>query len=268
MLDLTASPEFVAPLLLGAVLRRNDSADGADGADGASNAVAVQITEVEAYPGVGDAASHTAKGWTPRCATMFGPPGHLYVYASYGIHRAGNIVCRPDGIGAGVLLRAGRVVEGMDVARARRTQVRTRTSESGVEELSTVVPADEALASGPGNLGAALGLDLDLDGATLEVIGAGGSDAGDDSAGESGAGYGAFSGAPSPLSPNSPTTATFSLFPAAEPVECVRGKRIGISKNVDAPLRFWIPGDRTVTSPRSCRSGAPLQLPHRDYPGQ
>ena len=255
MLDLTASPEFVAPLLLGAVLRRNDSADGADGA---SNAVAVQITEVEAYPGVGDAASHTAKGWTPRCATMFGPPGHLYVYASYGIHRAGNIVCRPDGIGAGVLLRAGRVVEGMDVARARRTQVRTRTSESGVEELSTVVPADEALASGPGNLGAALGLDLDLDGATLEVIGAGGSDAGDDSAGEIGAGYGAFSGAPSPLSPSSPTTATFSLFPAAEPVECVRGKRIGISKNVDAPLRFWIPGDRTVTSPRSRRSGAPL----------
>ncbi|MGO3647778.1 MAG: DNA-3-methyladenine glycosylase, partial [Candidatus Corynebacterium faecigallinarum] len=156
MLDLTASPEVVAPQLLGAVLRRV-TPDGVGGTD----TVAVQLTEVEAYPGVGDPASHTAKGWTPRCATMFGPPGHIYVYASYGIHRAGNIVCRPAGTGAGVLMRAGRVVEGLEVARRRRRKVK-----DGV----AVVPTDEALGRGPGNLGAVLGLDLDLDGATLAVV--------------------------------------------------------------------------------------------------
>ena len=229
MLDLTASSDIVAPLLLGAVLRRNDPA---------SDAVAVQITEVEAYPGIGDPASHTANGWTPRCATMFGPPGHLYVYASYGIHRAGNIVCRPEGIGSGILLRAGRVVEGLDVARVRRTRMK-----DGVP----TAPADEALARGPGNLGASLGLDLDLDGATLEVVDGGYG------------GYGGYGGCGGDLSTaSSLTAATFSLFPASEPVEGVRGKRIGISKNVDAPLRFWVPDDRTVTSPRSRRSGSPL----------
>lgn len=215
MLDLTASPEVVAPQLLGAVLRRV-TADGTDGTE----TVAVQLTEVEAYPGVGDPASHTAKGWTPRCATMFGPPGHIYVYASYGIHRAGNIVCREAGTGAGVLMRAGRVIEGLDVARRRRTRVR-----DGV----AVVPADEALGRGPGNLGAVLGLDLDLDGATLAVV----EDA------------------------NAVNTgAAFTLTPPASPVDHVSGPRIGISKNVEAPLRFWIPGDRSVTTPRGRPKGA------------
>lgn len=220
MLDLTASPEVVAPQLLGAVLRRV-TVDGV----GDTGTVAVQLTEVEAYPGIGDPASHTAKGWTPRCATMFGPPGHIYVYASYGIHRAGNIVCRPEGTGAGVLMRAGRVVEGLDVARRRRTRVR-----DGV----AVVPADEALGRGPGNLGAVLGLDLDLDGATLAVVGDdNGTDATSSTAGD----------------------ATFTLTPPASAVEYVSGPRIGISKNVEAPLRFWIPGDRTVTTPRGRPKG-------------
>lgn len=226
MLDLTASPEIVAPQLLGAVLRR--SASGMSGTSGVSGEpdmtgegpVAVQLTEVEAYPGAGDPASHTYRGLTPRCATMFGPPGHLYVYASYGIHRAGNIVCRPEGTGAGVLMRAGRVVSGLPVARRRRTRMKDGTP---------VVPADEALARGPGNLGATLGLDLDLDGATLTVV---------DADGNRVAGYGV------------PGTADFVLTLPASPVEVVCGPRIGISKNVDAPLRFWIPGDRTVTSPR------------------
>jgi DNA-3-methyladenine glycosylase len=212
MIDLTASPEVVAPQLLGAVLRHR-STDGT---------VAVLLTEVEAYPGIGDAASHTANGWTPRCATMFGPPGHLYVYASYGIHRAGNIVCRDEGTGAGVLMRAGRVVEGLDLVRRRRRRVK-----DGAE----VVPEDAALARGPGNLGAALGLDLDLDGAALAVLGDGGAAA------------------------TAATTATtggtaFTLTPPATPAEYVRGPRIGISKNTGAPLRFWIPGERSVTSPR------------------
>lgn len=212
MLDLTASPEVVAPQLLGAVLRRV-TPDGVGGTD----TVAVQLTEVEAYPGVGDPASHTAKGWTPRCATMFGPPGHIYVYASYGIHRAGNIVCRPAGTGAGVLMRAGRVVEGLEVARRRRRKVK-----DGV----AVVPTDEALGRGPGNLGAVLGLDLDLDGATLAVV-----------------------------SGDAAADATFTLTPPASPADYVSGPRIGISKNVEAPLRFWIPGDRTVTTPRGRPKG-------------
>ena len=224
MLDLTASPEVVAPQLLGAVLRRV-TPGGVGGTDGIGT-VAVQLTEVEAYPGVGDPASHTARGWTPRCATMFGPPGHIYVYASYGIHRAGNIVCRPEGTGAGVLMRSGRVVEGLDVARRRRTSLR-----DGV----AVVPADEALGRGPGNLGAVLGLDLDLDGATLHVVGGDGGRAGGRAADDA--------------------DAAFTLTPPASPVEHVHGPRIGISKNVEAPLRFWIPGDRTVTTPRGRPKG-------------
>lgn len=215
MIDLTASPEVVAPQLLGAVLRRG-SADGT---------VAVLLTEVEAYPGIGDAASHTANGWTPRCATMFGPPGHLYVYASYGIHRAGNIVCREEGTGAGVLMRAGRVVEGLDLVRRRRGRVK-----DGVE----VIPEDVALARGPGNLGAALGLDLDLDGAALTVLDDGGTDTT------------AATGGAAAVADN----AAFTLTPPATPAEYVRGPRIGISKNIGAPLRFWIPGERSVTSPR------------------
>ena len=95
-----------------------------------------------------------------------------------------------------------------------------------------VVPADDALARGPGNLGAVLGLDLDLDGATLAVV-----------AGEVGAGG------------VGDHAAEFTLTPPASPVEYVSGPRIGISKNVDAPLRFWIPGDRSVTSPRGRPKG-------------
>lgn len=192
MIDFSASPVTVAPQLLGATLRRV-TPDGT---------VAVTLTEVEAYPGAGDPASHTFNGPTPRCLTMFGPPGHLYVYASYGIHRAGNLVCQAEGTGAGVLMRAGRVVEGMDLVRQRRGPG----------------PTEDGLARGPGNLGAALGLDLALDGSVVSQDGAGADG--------------------------------FHLSAPASPVDWVAGPRIGISKNRDAPLRFWIPGDRTVTSPR------------------
>lgn len=215
MLDLSRPPETVAPQLVGAVLRHR-SAEGT---------VAVMLTEVEAYPGEGDPASHTFNGYTPRCATMFGPPGHLYVYASYGIHRAGNIVCRSEGVGAGVLMRAGRVVEGIDLARRRRTRLRDRTP---------VVPEDDALARGPGNLGATLGLDLDLDGSAI-VVGGSGCAGGDNHDDGDGSGT---------------DVAAFTLTAPATEVEVVRGPRIGISKNQEAPLRFWIPGDRSVTSPR------------------
>nr|WP_062339869.1 DNA-3-methyladenine glycosylase [Herbidospora sakaeratensis] len=83
--------------------------------------VAVRLTEVEAYglPGQ-DPASHTYRGLTPRNAVMFGPPGHLYVYFTYGMHYCANFTCLPPGTGSGVLLRAGEIVEGVDVATERR----------------------------------------------------------------------------------------------------------------------------------------------------
>ncbi len=104
---------------------------------------AVRITEVEAYGGTDDPASH-AFTRTPRSEIMYGPPCRLYVYRSYGMHFCANVVTGPTEIAAAVLVRAGEVVEGLDVARSRRPGV-----------------ADVALARGPGNLARALGLTLD-----------------------------------------------------------------------------------------------------------
>jgi DNA-3-methyladenine glycosylase len=109
--------------------------------------VAVRLTEVEAYgmPGE-DPASHTYRGRTPRNAVMFGPPGHLYVYFTYGMHFCANLTCLPEGIGSGVLLRAGEVISGIDVALARRSAGASRTV------------AERDLARGPARLAVALGL--------------------------------------------------------------------------------------------------------------
>lgn len=108
--------------------------------------VSVRITEVEAYGGMEDPASH-AFTRTPRSEIMYGPAYRLYVYRSYGIHFCANVVTGPNEIGAAVLLRAGEVVDGLDVARARR---------GGAKDVQ--------LARGPGNLAQALGITLaDLD---------------------------------------------------------------------------------------------------------
>ncbi|GGS77309.1 putative 3-methyladenine DNA glycosylase [Planobispora rosea] len=115
--------------------------------------VALRLTEVEAYglPGE-DPAAHTYRGMTPRNAVMFGPPGHVYVYFTYGMHFCANLVCLPEGVGSGVLLRAGEVVAGIEIATARRSAGTGRG-----------VPARD-LARGPARLAVALGLTLEHNG--------------------------------------------------------------------------------------------------------
>ncbi len=121
--------------------------------------VTVRLTEVEAYRGAVDPASHAYRGTSARNATMFGPPGRLYVYQHLGIHACANIVCGPVGQAAAVLLRAGEVTDGRLLARARRTRM-------------GVVRSDHDLARGPARLAVALGLDRSLDG--TDVVDPGG----------------------------------------------------------------------------------------------
>jgi DNA-3-methyladenine glycosylase len=134
---LSGDARQLAPLLLGAILT-HQSRDGA---------VSVRLTEVEAYLGPEDSlhpdpGSHTYRGPTPRNAPMFGPAGHLYVYFTYGMHHCTNIVCGPEGTASALLLRAGEIVDGVELAQLRRTTSRS--------------PAD--LARGPARLAKALGL--------------------------------------------------------------------------------------------------------------
>lgn len=133
--ELAVDPPDAAARLLGATLW--------------SGPVAVRVVEVEAYGGdpAGpwpDSASHSWPGRTKRNAVMFGEPGVLYAYLSYGMHTCVNVTSGPDGIASAVLLRSGEVVAGHDAARARRPAART----------------DAALARGPGNFGSALGITL------------------------------------------------------------------------------------------------------------
>lgn len=132
--DLLAMPVLeVAPLLLGRILRSTTQA----------GTVAVRLTEVEAYDGPDDPGSHAYRGRTDRNAVMFGPPGHLYVYFTYGMHFCMNVSAGPDGQPSAVLLRAGEIVEGADLARERRGE--------------TVAVRD--LARGPARMCVALGID-------------------------------------------------------------------------------------------------------------
>src|SRR6185437_7375633 len=108
----------VAPELLGCVLA-HDLADGA---------VAAEIVEVEAYMGGADPPSHAFRGQTARNQVMFGEPGHAYVYFTYGMHYCVNLVCESVGEAAAVLLRAGRVVEGVELVVRRRNGVAIRTA--------------------------------------------------------------------------------------------------------------------------------------------
>ena len=111
----------------------------------------VRLTEVEAYSGQGvDPGSHAHRGRTTRNAVMFGPAGHLYTYFTYGMHTCANVVCLPEGLAAGVLLRGGQVVAGQDLATDRRQGAPARD-----------------LARGPARLATALGITLADGGADL-----------------------------------------------------------------------------------------------------
>jgi DNA-3-methyladenine glycosylase len=138
----------VAPRLLGCVLV-HETAHGL---------VAAALTEVEAYSGTADPASHAFRGRTARNAVMFGPPGHAYVYFTYGMHFCANLVCEPDGEASAVLLRAARVIEGASLAAARRYRERG---------AAAAVPAERDLARGPARLCQALGIDRALNGADV-----------------------------------------------------------------------------------------------------
>jgi DNA-3-methyladenine glycosylase len=160
--------------------------------------VAGRIVEVEAYRGPEDLAAHSSRGRTPRNAVMFGPPGHLYVYLVYGLHHCLNVVGGPGDKPEAVLIRALQIDEGLDLARQRRG--------------SRI--ADARLASGPGNVGQALGVDRSLNGSDL------------------------LSG-PVRIEPGHRPTGRIS-----------RGPRIGVDYAgpwAARPLRFWIADDPHVS---------------------
>lgn len=120
--------------------------------DAAGTVTSGRIVETEAYT-ADDPASHSFRGRTARNATMFGPPGHLYVYLSYGMHACANVVTGDVDDGQAVLIRAVEPIEGIDAIRARRAG-----------------RADRELANGPGKVCTALGIGLDADGTDLTSL--------------------------------------------------------------------------------------------------
>jgi DNA-3-methyladenine glycosylase len=216
----------VAPGLLGCVLRHDTPA----------GTVSVLVTETEAYAGAADAASHAFRGRTARTAVMFGRPGHAYVYFTYGMYFCVNLVCLPAGTASAVLLRAGRVIEGEELAAGRRTaasrgKAASRGSEpgrgsaegkgngTGGRRMAGIPIAARDLARGPARLCQALDIDRGLDGADVCDPG-------------------------SPLRVSGPVLAVTAA-------DVGQGPRVGVSRAAAVPWRFWIAGDPTVSAYRA-----------------
>jgi DNA-3-methyladenine glycosylase len=147
---------------------------------------------------------------------MFGAPGHAYVYFTYGMHFCVNVVCMPAGIPRAVLLRAGRVTAGEDLARRRRGGWRSEARQG------SVLPGRD-LARGPARLCQALAIDRVQDGADL-------------------------------LAPESPLRLRGRAGHPASPVEIAVGPRVGVRMGAETPWRFWIAGDPTVSVYRPAKS--------------
>jgi DNA-3-methyladenine glycosylase len=195
--DLEGNPVALAPWLLNKVLQRGGRAG--------------RIVEVEAYHGANDAASHAYRGLTTRTAIMFGPPGYLYVYFTYGMHWCANVVCGPEGEAAAVLIRALEPT-------------------AGIEEMWEARPAarvERDLCSGPAKLCQALGITGDDNGSNL-LAAPGPHRVGTTSVG--GPVRLLDDGTPPPRRPG-------------------RGPRIGIREATEKRWRFWVPGSPSVSRP-------------------
>ena len=211
-------PEFLenpsdvaAPLLLGCTLTRTITLNGE------KHKLVARIVETEAYD-QDDPASHAFGGPSERNAAMFGPAGHLYVYVSYGMHYCCNVVCGPEGFGSGCLVRAVEPLEGVGVMLELREAGRAgkaHTGHAGKEQAERARKHPlklRDLTNGPGKVCAALGIDKELYGHDLSV---------------------------------EPLVLGFAPLLPGETIG--RSPRVGISKNIDAPKRFFIEGNEFVS---------------------
>jgi len=192
------------------------------------------LTEVEAYCGEGDPASHAYRGRTASNAVMFGPAGHVYVYFTYGMHFCMNLVCEGQPGPAAVLLRAGRVIEGVALATARRSGRLARPGRSARASRAPLREVD--LARGPARLCEALAVDRSQDGTDATV----------------------------------PASSLLAIAAPdrVSPARISRGPRVGISRAADRPWRYWITGDPTVSPYRAYAPRRPTQKPVTGQDGE
>lgn len=209
--DFLENPSDVAaPLLLGCTLTRTITLNGE------KHKLVARIVETEAYD-QDDPASHAFGGPSERNAAMFGPAGHLYVYVSYGMHHCCNVVCGPEGFGSGCLVRAVEPLEGIEVMRELREAGRAGNAQAGHEaEQARRVRKHPLklrdLTNGPGKVCAALGIDKALYRHDLTA---------------------------------EPLVLDFAPLLPGETIG--RSPRVGISKNADAPKRYFIEGNTFVS---------------------
>ncbi len=173
---------------------------------------AARIVEVEAYEGAGDPSSHGHRGMTNRNRTMFGPPGHLYVYFTYGMHHCANVVCGPKGVCSAVLLRALAPLVGENTMRRARTVASRRRSTKPLRSVD--------LCSGPARLCQAFGLDRGHDGADLVPA--------------------------STFAPRGRLSVFIANDGTPPPDQPGRSGRIGVSQAANRPWRFYVAGDPNV----------------------